>query len=122
MTTPDIKLLKELAERLKARLESAYDPQVQEPDWREDDLCYEAADSILTLCERVEKLEATSKITDEQVEMGAKKLAEWIHYSWDGCGERDISAEYPDWTSDGGMQGGKPALRKIARSILKGEP
>ncbi|MFQ6183606.1 hypothetical protein ACLMJV_16885 [Sinorhizobium meliloti] len=56
------------------------------------------------------------------VEEGAKILAKWLRYAWDGLQDRDISAEYPDWThnSFGGyqLQGGKPALRKVASAIL----
>lgn len=58
----------------------------------------------------------------EVIEEGAKILAKWIGYAWDGLSDRDISAEYKDWAYNGigalGMQGGKPALRKIAASIL----
>lgn len=58
--------------------------------------------------------------SDELVEEAAKKLCAWIGYAWEGAGERDISSEYPDWCSNGRMQGGKPALRKIARAMLRG--
>ena len=58
----------------------------------------------------------------EVIEEGAKILAKWIGYAWDGLGERDISADYRDWSYNGigalSMQGGKPALRKVASSIL----
>jgi len=58
----------------------------------------------------------------EVIEEGAKILAKWIGYAWDGLSDRDISAEYKDWAYNGigalGMQGGKPALRKVAASIL----
>lgn len=58
----------------------------------------------------------------EVVEEGAKILAKWIGYAWDGLSDRDISAEYKDWAYSGSgalsMQGGKPALRKVAAAIL----
>jgi hypothetical protein len=56
------------------------------------------------------------------IEEGAKVLAQWIRYAWDGLPDQDISAEYPDWSYNGigslSMQGGKPALRKVAAAIL----
>lgn len=58
----------------------------------------------------------------EVIEEGAKVLAHWIRYAWDGIPDQDISAEYPDWSYNGigslRMQGGKPALRKVAAAIL----
>jgi len=58
----------------------------------------------------------------EVIEEGAKILAKWIGYAWDGLSDRDISAECKDWAYNGigalGMQGGKPALRKVAASVL----
>lgn len=59
---------------------------------------------------------------DGAVEDGAKILAKWLGYDWDGLSDRDISDNYPDWAFNGighkGLQGGKPALRKVAASIL----
>ena len=49
---------------------------------------------------------------------GAKILADWFGYAWDGLDDRDISERYPDWTPSRSLQGGKPALRKIVRRIL----
>ena len=64
----------------------------------------------------------TAALSDQEraVEEGARVLAKWIGYAWDGLSERDISAEYPDWVghSSLNMQGGKPALRKVAAAIL----
>ena len=52
----------------------------------------------------------------------AKLLAEWIGYSWDGLRNEDISDKWPDWAFNGigrkHMQGGKPALRKIATAMI----
>ncbi len=62
----------------------------------------------------------------EHVEEAAKLLCSWIGYAWEGCGDMDISDEYPDWAYNGigtkDMQGGKPALRKIARAMLAAAP
>lgn len=56
------------------------------------------------------------------VEAAAQVLAAWIGYSWDGLHDRDISAQCRDWAYSGsgdlGMQGGKPALRRVARAML----
>lgn len=56
---------------------------------------------------------------DEQI---AREIAKWIRYSWDGLGDMDISDKYPDWSRNGigdlHMQGGKPALFKLARRIV----
>ena len=69
----------------------------------------------------IDKSEA-GEAEHDVVEEGAKILAKWLRYAWDGLQDRDISAEYPDWThnSFGGyqLQGGKPALRKVASAIL----
>lgn len=68
----------------------------------------------------ITEFEAVCKApSDEAVEAAAKKLCSWIGYAWEGVGEMDISNDYPDWCSDG-MQGGKPALRKISRAMLTG--
>lgn len=67
-------------------------------------------------------LELAPEVDVDAVEEGAKIIASWIGYAWDGLGERDISDQYPDWSYNGigsrGMQGGRPALRKIAAKIL----
>lgn len=67
-------------------------------------------------------LASLSARDDALVEDGAKIIADWIGYAWEGLGDRDISAEFPDWAYDGimslQMQGGKPALRKVAAAIL----
>lgn len=61
--------------------------------------------------------------TDRQVEAAAKVICAWIRYSWDGVEERDISDRFSDWAYNGvgslGMQGGKPALRRVARAALE---
>ncbi len=60
--------------------------------------------------------------SESHVEAAAKVLADWIGYDWEGLGDRDISPEYPDWAYNGigdlGMQGGKPALRKVVLAML----
>jgi len=57
--------------------------------------------------------------TNEMIEAGARLLAEWLGYSWEGLPDKDISGEWRDWTQDGRkLQGGNPALRKIAAKIL----
>lgn len=59
----------------------------------------------------------------EQIEAAARVLARWINYAWDGLHDRDISAEFPDWAYNGigslSMQGGKPALRRVAREMME---
>jgi hypothetical protein len=63
-----------------------------------------------------------AEIPDSVVEAAAKEIAAWINYAWDGLHDRDISGQYPDWCYNGigdlSMQGGKPALRRIARAAL----
>ncbi|MBB5040851.1 NUMOD4 motif-containing HNH endonuclease [Shinella fusca] len=54
----------------------------------------------------------------EVIEEGAKVLAAWLKHSWEGLGDRDISDSYPDFTKIPHFQGGKPALRKVAASII----
>lgn len=60
---------------------------------------------------------------EQAVEAAAKVLAAWIGYAWDGLHDRDISAEYRDWCWNGAghlnMQGGKPALRRVARAMIE---
>lgn len=62
------------------------------------------------------------EIDEAAIEAGAKILAKWICYAWEGLSDRDISGEFPDWARNGigalGMQGGKPALRKVSAAIL----
>jgi hypothetical protein len=56
-----------------------------------------------------------------RVEQAAKLLSEWLGYDWDGLGDRDISAEWPDWTygfNGRSLQGGKPAVRRMAARVL----
>ncbi len=54
-----------------------------------------------------------------EADAGAKALAEWFRYSWDGLSDRDISDQFPDFTELPRFQGGKPALRKMAARISK---
>ncbi|QWY83684.1 hypothetical protein [Rhizobium phage RHph_X2_26] len=58
----------------------------------------------------------------DAVEAGAMILADWLGLAWDGLADRDISDMWPDWSFDGlgrkNMQGGQPALRKVAARVL----
>jgi hypothetical protein len=54
----------------------------------------------------------------DAVEEGAKLLAAWFRYDWNGMGDRDISAEFRDFAKLPDFQGGRPALRKMAARIL----
>jgi hypothetical protein len=57
----------------------------------------------------------------ECVEQASKLLSEWLGYAWDGLGDRDISADWPDWTygfNGRSLQGGKPAVRRIVERVL----
>lgn len=56
-------------------------------------------------------------IDEKALEAAAKKLAAWIRCDYDDLSDRDISADYPDWTASG-LQGGKPAVRKAAQKIV----
>ena len=80
-----------------------------------DELCHRAADAL--------SRSPSVRMDDEMVETGAKLIAGWINYSWEGLGERDNSSEYPDWAFNGigslHMQGGKPACRRLAKAILQ---
>jgi hypothetical protein len=63
-----------------------------------------------------------SQDIDPRVEAVAKILAHWIRYDWDDLHNRDISAEFTDWAYNGigdlHMQGGKPALRRVAQKMI----
>ncbi len=67
-------------------------------------------------------------MTDEPrttVDAAAQRLASWLGLAWDGLHDRDIIAEWPDWVFGGDghkhMQGGKPALRRIAREMIEAQ-
>jgi hypothetical protein len=60
--------------------------------------------------------------SSDNVEEASKLLSEWLGYAWDGLGDRDISADWPDWTygfSGRSLQGGKPAVRRIVSRVLE---
>ena len=60
--------------------------------------------------------------TPPSVETAARVLATWLGTTSDGQSDRDISPEFHDWCFDGvgnlKMQGGKPALRRVAVAML----
>jgi len=62
------------------------------------------------------------ELNEESLEKAAQDLAGWLGYDWDGLDDRDISAQFPDWSVNGighlSMQGGKPALRKIVAKMF----
>jgi hypothetical protein len=55
---------------------------------------------------------------EEQIEAGAKIVAEWLRHDWDGLGSRDISGDYPDFACIPHFNGGQPALRKLVSRVL----
>lgn len=63
-----------------------------------------------------------TNVKPEAIEDAAKMLCEWIGTSWDGAGKKDLQGQYSDWahSSFGGLklQGGQPALRRIAARML----
>lgn len=51
---------------------------------------------------------------------GAKQIAHWLGYRWDGLAEGRIGdREFPIWTSSGRFQGGKQDLRDLATTVAK---
>ena len=56
------------------------------------------------------------------IEAAARVLAAWLGHAQVGQHDRDISPEFPDWCFDGAgnlkMQGGKPALLRVAAAML----
>lgn len=63
-----------------------------------------------------------AEITDEMdVDAGAKLLAKWIRYDWEGLRE-DGPKGFPQWAHNGigtlHYQGGKQGLRDLAASIV----
>jgi len=61
---------------------------------------------------------APARPVADTIEAGAKILAAWLGYSWEGMPDRDISDRFRDFARPGEFQGGKPALRKMAARIL----
>lgn len=60
--------------------------------------------------------------TPEQIEAGARRLADWIGYSYDGLRDTRISERgYPQWGFNGighkRFQGGKQDLRDLVVAI-----
>jgi len=59
-------------------------------------------------------------MTDDQIEAGARVLAKWLGYKWEGLEKEDISDTWSDWTAlRRDLQGGQPALRKIVMKIVE---
>lgn len=62
--------------------------------------------------------------TEAEGEEGARLLAEWINYDWDGLRE-DGARGFPQWAHDGigalRYQGGKQGLRNLAKAIAAAE-
>lgn len=57
-------------------------------------------------------------ITDAMVEAAARVIGAWVRHDWDGLRDQDISDRFADWHGST-LQGGKPALRRVARSALE---
>jgi hypothetical protein len=57
------------------------------------------------------------------LDAAAETLAAWLGLAWEGLHDSDISGDWPDWSWNGigqkQMQGGRPALRRVAQKMME---
>jgi hypothetical protein len=62
-------------------------------------------------------------MSDTTDDAGAKLLAEWMGYSWEGLSDGRIGDRgFPQWPASGHYQGGKQDLRDLAAAIVAASP